>query len=98
MPSLPNMQKTPKKTWETLNELTSSSKNKSSKIPSLITPNETITDPTTIAEDFNSFFSQAGQQISDSVPLTNETSESYLPPLMLSHLNEVTLDPFMYLT
>jgi hypothetical protein len=73
--------KNPKKTWETLNELTSSSKNKSTKIPSLITPNETITEPTAIAEEFNSFFSQAGQQISDSVPLTNVTPESYLPPI-----------------
>jgi hypothetical protein len=46
----------PKKTWDLLNELTSNSRNiKSLKIPSLITPTKTISDPTAIAEEFNSF-------------------------------------------
>jgi hypothetical protein len=72
--------KNPKKTWDLLNELTSNSHNaKSLKIPSLITPTETISDPTAIAEEFNSFFSQAGKNISDSVPPTTVTPESYFP-------------------
>jgi hypothetical protein len=38
------------------------------------------TDPTAIADEFNSFFSQASKNISDSVPPTTSTPESYFPP------------------
>jgi potassium voltage-gated channel Eag-related subfamily H protein 8 len=71
----------PKKTWDLLNELTSNSRHtKSPNIPILTTPTSTISDPTAIAEEFNSFFSQAGKNISDSVPPTSTTPDSYFPP------------------
>jgi hypothetical protein len=50
--------KNPKKTWETLNELTSSTLNPSKKniIPNLVTLTGNISNPNEIAEEFNSFF------------------------------------------
>ncbi len=61
--------KNPKKTWDVLNELTSNiPKNKSAKIPNITTTNNTISDPTEIANKFNVFFSRAGKHISDNIP------------------------------
>jgi hypothetical protein len=40
-----------------------------------------ISSPSAIANEFNSFFVKAGQQISDSVPHTNKTPESFFSPI-----------------
>ncbi len=72
--------KNPKKTWDVLNELTSNiPKNKSARIPNITTPNNTISDPTEIANEFNVFFSRAGKNISDNVPPTSVSHESFIP-------------------
>jgi hypothetical protein len=56
------------KTRDILNELTPNTLNtKTTTIPNLITPKVNITNTSEISEDFNSLFSNAGQQISDSV-------------------------------
>ncbi len=70
----------PKKTWDLLNELTSNTnKNRTINIPKLVTENSTLTSPTEIANEFNRFFTEAGQKISDNVAVTSTPPESYLP-------------------
>jgi hypothetical protein len=69
----------PKKTWELLNEITCNKpRNKNANIPLLNSNGRTLTSSPEIAEEFNSFFARAGQDILNSVPPTSRTPESYL--------------------
>ncbi len=94
--------KNPKKIWSLLNEITGNKINKSNtNIPNIVADGNIINSPSAIANEFNSFFVKAGQQISDSVPHTNKTPESFFsptddpPPLILTL---VTLMLITYLT
>ena len=90
--------KNPKKTWDTLNELTSKTpKNRSAKITSIITPDKTITDPTDIANEFNEFFTKAGKQISNSVPPTSATLKRSSRLLRPPRLNLAILVLYIFL-
>jgi hypothetical protein len=73
--------KNPKKIWNLLNEITGNNKNSSGANISHINDNGTnISSPPDIANAFNSFFVKAGQNISESVPPSSRTPESYFPP------------------
>jgi hypothetical protein len=66
----------PKKTWQTLNELLG--KNSKSDSVSQININGTVNnDSKTIANHFNEFFTNVGQQISNSVPPVTKKPEDY---------------------
>lgn len=58
--------KNPKKTWEILKEATFGSKS-TTKIDKISSNGNVISDPVTIAEEFNSFFTSVGTSISESV-------------------------------
>ena len=71
--------KDPKKTWELLNEITGNKpKNKNSPIPLINSNGRILTSPSEIAGEFNAFFVRAGQNISDNVPPSSRTPDSYL--------------------
>jgi hypothetical protein len=70
----------PKKIWNLLNEISGVKKaSNGSNIPYIEVNGNTINSPQDIANEFNSFFVTAGKNISDSVPLSNRTPESYFP-------------------
>ena len=69
----------PKKTWETLKELTTG-KHTQSKISKITANNATLEDPQLIAEEFNSFFTGIGSTIANSVEPTLKTFADYLTP------------------
>jgi hypothetical protein len=73
--------KNPKMIWNLLSEISGSKKcKKGASIPYIEVDGNTINSPLDIANEFNSFFVKAGQNISDGVPPTNRTPESYFPP------------------
>ena len=69
----------PKKTWDTLKELTTG-KHTQIKIDKIVANNSTLEDPALIAEQFNSFFTGIGSTIANSVEPTTKTFSDYLPP------------------
>jgi hypothetical protein len=72
--------KNPKMIWNLLNEISGSKKCKNGvSIPYIEVDGKTINSPLDIANEFNSFFATAGQNISEGVPSTNRTPESYFP-------------------
>jgi len=80
----------PKKTWETLNEILGKSR-KSETIEKINVNGTPITDPEGIANEFNTFFTSAGQQISDNVRPVNKPADEYvnydhaIPDLLLQN-------------
>ncbi len=61
-----------------MNEITGNNKCKNStNIPLIVDDGKIINSPSEIADTFNSFFVKAGQNISDSVPPSVRTPESY---------------------
>jgi hypothetical protein len=67
--------KNPKKTWDILKELTTG-KNDKQQIDKIKVDDRLITDPQVIAEEFNSFFAEAGKKIYNSVtPISKQYSE-----------------------
>jgi hypothetical protein len=75
---LKNSKKDPKKTWKLINEaLNRSSSNE--KIEKVKVNDDTLTEPADISNAFNSFFINAGKNISNSVPPTNKRPEDFLP-------------------
>ncbi len=73
--------KNPKKVWEILNEITGSKSNvKTKDIPTINAKGTTYNSPPDIANEFNSFFVKAGQNISEKVPPTTRTPEWFLNP------------------
>jgi hypothetical protein len=75
--SFEKLKKKPKKSWDLLKEVSVGQSNPQ-KISKITVNGEEITDNQKMAEEFNNFFSKVGKEISDSVPLTNVTPESYL--------------------
>jgi hypothetical protein len=66
--------KGPKKIWTLLNEITGNkTASKNTNIPHIESNGQTLNCPLDIANEFNSFFVKAGQNISDSVPTSNRT-------------------------
>ena len=82
--------KNPKKTWDILRELTTGKK---AKVPidKIKIDGKIITDPTSIAENFNNFFTRVGRDIADAVEPTSGSPTDYLtntpPPPPPSNLN-----------
>jgi hypothetical protein len=73
--------KNSKKIWDILNEITGSkSKEKTNNIPLINANGRILNSPLDIANEFNSFFVKAGQNISENVPVTTRTPESFLNP------------------
>jgi hypothetical protein len=75
---LKNCQKNPKKTWEILGEFTGKNKNNKEKIEKISSAGNTITGNLNIANEFNKFFCNIGNKISNSVETTNAKPEDYL--------------------
>jgi hypothetical protein len=67
----------PKRTWETLNEILGKSRN-SETIEKINVNGIPTADPIEIANQFNAFFTTAGQQISDNVRPVNKLAEEYI--------------------
>ena len=70
--------KNPKKTWDILRELTTGKKDQTP-IEKIKIDGKVITDPTQIANEFNSFFTRVGHNIADGVEPTSRE------PLIISH-------------
>ncbi len=75
--SLTKCQKNPKRTWELLKEI-STGKRHASKIEKIVTDNKSLSNDSEIAEEFNTFFTSIGKKISNSIPPTVRSAESYL--------------------
>jgi signal recognition particle subunit SEC65 len=69
--------KSPKKTWETLNEIMGKSK-KMDNVDKINIEGNLESDPTEIANHFNRFFTAVGSQISDSVLPINKNPEDFI--------------------
>jgi hypothetical protein len=67
----------PKKTWDTLNELMGKAKKKDL-IAQLNINDVTETEPTKIANHFNSFFTSIGSKIANDVPAVAKPPEDYI--------------------
>ena len=70
--------KNPKKTWEILKEVTIGKK-QNKKIEKLVVGGKEISDPQLIAEEFNSFFTDIGKTISESVRPTTVDPIELMP-------------------
>ncbi len=71
----------PKKIWSLLNDLTGNKKSSTNRvIPHVVADGKNISSPPEIANTFNSFFVKAGQNISDSVPPSTRSPESFFNP------------------
>ena len=70
--------KNPKKTWDLLNEVTSRSCKKNV-ITEISMDGAKISNPKTIANNFNNFFTSIGSTISDSVRTTGKNPCDYIP-------------------
>jgi hypothetical protein len=83
--------KNPKKTWQTLNELLGKSA-KSEAVSQININGVPSSDPVLFANQFNDFFSNVGEQISNSVPPVNKRPEEYIdygrpiPHLLLGNI------------
>ena len=76
--SLYQAKKNPKKTWDLLREAMNS-KTQPQKISKIIQNNKEITDPLHIANSFNEFFANIGNEISESVNQTQTNPASIIP-------------------
>ena len=70
--------KNPKKTWDILKELTTGKKNPSP-IEKIKSNGSLLTDPSLIANEFNSFFTKVGRSIADAVEPTTKEASDYIP-------------------
>ena len=89
---LRNNAKNPKKTWDTLRELTTGKTTKAHK-DKIVVDNCTITDEQTMADEFNKFFSQAGKKIYETVsPITTKPTDYVqdkdIPPLEFRNIQQ----------
>jgi hypothetical protein len=69
--------KNPKKTWETLNEITGKAWGSDS-VEKIKVNDVLISDPLEIASEFNKFFTGVGSRISNSVPPVSKQPEDYI--------------------
>ena len=72
------MLKIQKKTWDILRELTTGKKDQPP-IEKIKTNGTILTDPSKIANEFNTFFTRVGQNIADSVEPTSREPSDYIP-------------------
>jgi hypothetical protein len=70
--------KNPKKTWELLKEAANLNK-QSDKIEQIVQNGNIMNDHVEIANAFNDFFVNIGNEISDSIPKTSINAESFMP-------------------
>jgi hypothetical protein len=75
---LQKSQKNPKKTWELLRELTGGKNNKSTKISKVCSAGSVITGDRNVANEFNRFFCNIGEQIANSVENTDSIPEDFM--------------------
>ena len=85
----------PKKTWDTLKELTVGRTAQTS-IDKIKVDNTTITDPLQMADEFNKFFAEAGKKIYNSVDPVNKSPLDFVPntnppPLRFDNISEITV-------
>ena len=71
-------QKDPKVTWKILNESLNRSSSKSSDIKEIIIYDEVISEPSLIANSFNSFFSEIANEIRNKIPVTKTCPDSFI--------------------
>ncbi len=69
--------KQPKKIWQIYNELTTGNIN-NKKIGEIRVDGRTVSDDASIAEEFNKFLSSIGNKISNSIPSTNTSFDTFL--------------------
>jgi hypothetical protein len=69
--------KNPKKTWETLNEILGKQKSGDC-VEKIIIEGQPVSDPPSIANHFNRFFTTVGKQISESVIPVTKNAEDYI--------------------
>ena len=79
--------KNPKKTWDLLKEAANLSKSNDS-VEKIVVNNQTVNDPSKIAEHFNDFFVNIGTSIAQSISASNAKPEDFMPNLQ----NIVELD------
>jgi hypothetical protein len=72
------MKKNPKKTWDSLQEVTFG-RTVNSPFSELLIDNSSFTDPLLISNEFNNFFSTISSKISNDVQPTDRPPESYIP-------------------
>ena len=70
----------PQKTWKLINELNSRHPNKVKNIPEIKVREQTITEPSEIAEELNLHFSSIGGRLAFEIPSSNVEPEFYLEP------------------
>ena len=78
MNELKKNSRNPKKTWDTLKELTVGRTAQTS-IDKIKVDNTTVTDPLQMADEFNKFFAEAGKKIYNSVDPVNKSPLDYVP-------------------
>ncbi len=66
-----------KKTWDSLNEVQGKSRGSDS-VEKILINGAVETDPLKIANEFISFFTRVGKQISNSIPLVSKAPEDYV--------------------
>ena len=71
-------QKDPKVTWKILNESLNRSSSKSSDIKEIKIHDEVISEPSLIANSFNSFFSEIANEIRTKIPVTKTCPDSFI--------------------
>ena len=71
-------QKDPKVTWKIRNESLNRSPSKSNYIKEVKINNECISDPSLIANSFNSFFSEIANEIRNKIPVTKTCPDSFI--------------------
>ena len=72
--------KTPRKTWELINELSSLKCGKTQNISEIRIYDKTIKSAPEMAEAFNKFFTTVGLNLACEIPPTNDEPESYRQP------------------
>ena len=87
----------PKESWQTINRTLGRSQNKSNTITSLKTGENLISDPNTIAETFNEYFSTIGEKIANSVDSGKTHFSSFLrKPATNFEFNSVSVDKVLH--
>jgi len=71
--------KNARETWKCINSLTDRNKKKESTVE-LVINNEIITDPTSIADSFNTYFANVGPNLDRNIPETRTPPTSYMGP------------------
>jgi len=79
-----------KQTWKILNQAIGKQNNKSKFPQSFKINDETITDQSIIANEFNTFFTNIGHNVSHNVPHSSKSFDEYLPG---HHDHSIFLDP-----